>query len=223
MNVDPAATARALARQLLKRLPHPASVGVNAGRSAPAPELEQRVLDAAAYRFAQQGVSATTMSQLARDAGISREWLYRHYKNRNAVLAALALREIQLLLEGVAERAAAADDVVESAVEAFSYVVTFARSNPLLQRVAEDDPARLTAIVGDHADAVLEFAVEAVGTLLTTIDNVPLATAHLTAETLCRLALATIIAPGELRDPDALAVYVRSLVTALLAPTGERA
>ena len=163
------------------------------------------------------------MSQLARDAEISREWLYRHYKNRNAVLAALALREIQLLLEGVAERAVAADDVVESAVESFTYVVTFARGNPVLQRVVEDDPQRLARVVGDHADTVLEFAVEAVALMLTTVGEVAADRAHLTAETLCRLALATIIAPGELRDPEVMAAYVRSLVSALLAPVPKSA
>jgi AcrR family transcriptional regulator len=218
VNVDAAATARALARQLLRRLPLPGSVGASAGRSVPAPGLETRVLDAAAHRFAQQGVSATTMSQLARDAEISREWLYRHYRNRNAVLAALALREIQLVLEGVAERAAAADDVVDSAVEAFTYVVAYARGNPILQRVVTDDPERLAHLVGTHADRVLEFAVDAVATLLTTVGEVDPARAHLTAETLCRLALATIIVPGELGDPDAMALYVRSLTSALLAP-----
>jgi AcrR family transcriptional regulator len=217
VNVDAAATARALARQLLRHLPLPASVGEVAGRAVPAPGLEKRVLDAAARRFAGQGVSATTMSQLARDAEISREWLYRHYRNRNAVLAALALREIQQLLEEVAERAVAAGDVVESAVESFTYVVTFAREHPLLRRVVADDPQRLTTVVGDHADTVLEFAVDAVATLLAAVGDVTPDRAHLVAETLCRLALATIIAPGELRDPEVMADYVRSLVSALLA------
>ena len=220
MNVDPAATARALARQLLRHLPHPAALGIPAGRSVPAPGLEQRVLDAAASRFAAQGVSATTMSQLARDAEISREWLYRHYENRNAVLAALALREIQGLLEEVAERAAAADDVVESAVEAFTYVVAFARSHPVLMRVVEDDPGRIIRVAGDRGDTVLEFAVDTVATLLAAIGDVESAQAHLVGETLCRIALATIIAPGEMADPDVLAVYIRTLTGAILQPAG---
>jgi hypothetical protein len=96
--------------------------------------------------------------------------------------------------------------------------VTFARGNQLLQRVAADDPQRVAAIVTGRADVVLEFAVDAVATLLTTVGEVAPDRAHLTAETLCRLALATIIAPGELRDPEVMAGYVRSLVTALLVP-----
>jgi hypothetical protein len=39
---------------------------------------------------------------------------------------------------------------------------------------------------------------------------------RLIAETLVRLALATVIAPGALRAPDDLASYVRALTTALL-------
>jgi AcrR family transcriptional regulator len=165
VNVDAAATARALARQLLRHLPLPASVGEVAGRAVPAPGLEKRVLDAAARRSAEQGVSATTMSQLARDAEISREWLYRHYRNRNAVLAALALREIQELLEEVAERAVAAGDVVESAVESFTYVVTFAREHPLLRRGVADDLLRLGLVnrvvpQADLDDTVADWADE---------------------------------------------------------------
>lgn len=221
MKVDPAATAQALARQLLRRLPHPGSVSTGGSRTPAAPDLERKVLDAAAYRFAQQGVTATTMSQLAKDAGISREWLYRHYENRNAVLAALALREIHVLLHGIAERAAAAGDVVDSVVDAFTYAVSEVRDHPLLQRIVESEPQRLTGTATVHGDAVFEVAVDAVTALLMTIGEVAEARARLLGETLVRLALATVIAPGALRSPDDLAAYIRALTTALLTTSVE--
>jgi hypothetical protein len=132
------------------------------------------------------------------------------------VLAALALREIHVLLEGIAERAAARDDVVDSVVDAFTYAVGEVRDHPLLQRVVESEPQRLTATVAAHGDAVFRIAVDAVASLLMTIGELGEQRTRLIAETLVRLALATVIAPGALRAPDDLASYVRALTTALL-------
>ena len=53
------------------------------------PTSVDRILDAAHAAFAESGVGATTMTRIARDAGVSREWLYRQFANRDAVNAAL--------------------------------------------------------------------------------------------------------------------------------------
>jgi AcrR family transcriptional regulator len=46
---------------------------------AAAPTAVDRILDAAARRFAEVGVDGTTMSSIAAEAHLSREWLYRHF------------------------------------------------------------------------------------------------------------------------------------------------
>ena len=54
-----------------------------------------------------------------------------------------------------------------------------------------------------------------------TIGEVAETRARLLGETLVRLALATVIAPGALRSPEDLAAYVRTLTTALLTASVE--
>ncbi|MEX0693952.1 MAG: TetR/AcrR family transcriptional regulator [Rhodospirillales bacterium] len=70
------------------------------------------VLDAAAYRFRRQGYAATTMRDIATDAGMLAGSLYYHFPSKSALL--LAVHE-----EGV-RRIADAVDVAVSAVAADS-------------------------------------------------------------------------------------------------------
>jgi AcrR family transcriptional regulator len=59
----------------------------------PAGERRESILDAALVLFAGGGASAVTMEELARQAGVSKPVIYRHYPNTDAVLRALWTRE----------------------------------------------------------------------------------------------------------------------------------
>ena len=50
------------------------------------------ILEAAKGQFIQQGFARTRMEDIAKAAGLSRPLLYRHFKNKEAVLIELARR-----------------------------------------------------------------------------------------------------------------------------------
>jgi AcrR family transcriptional regulator len=54
------------------------------------------------------------MSSIAAEAGLSREWLYRHFPNRDAVVAGVAQRELRRFIDGLAIRATDHTDVVDA-------------------------------------------------------------------------------------------------------------
>jgi AcrR family transcriptional regulator len=71
-------------------------------------EIQAAILDAAAKCFAVRGITATSMGAIAREAGISRAWLYRNYASRDATCerwdddqAEKYVREIQRAIERV--------------------------------------------------------------------------------------------------------------------------
>jgi len=64
----------------------------------------ERILDAAAQLFAEQGVDAPGMDVVAREAGCSRATLYRYFPNRRALQVAFARREAVAITAEVAER-----------------------------------------------------------------------------------------------------------------------
>ncbi len=58
-------------------------------------EREQRILDAAAELFAHYGFDKTTVSDIARTAGISKGAIYLHFDSKDSLLEALVIRELQ--------------------------------------------------------------------------------------------------------------------------------
>lgn len=56
----------------------------------PAPERRQRILEAARRLILSQGARATTMEALAREAQIAKPTLYAYFRDKEAVLGALA-------------------------------------------------------------------------------------------------------------------------------------
>ncbi|MGN2640233.1 TetR/AcrR family transcriptional regulator [Nocardia takedensis] len=51
-----------------------------------------RLLDAAQKLLADKGIRATTVSEVAEEAGVSRAWLYRHFPDKSALLGAAIVK-----------------------------------------------------------------------------------------------------------------------------------
>ena len=58
-------------------------------------EREQRILDAAVGLFVHYGFDKTTVSDIAKQAGISKGAIYLHFDSKDALFEALLVREIQ--------------------------------------------------------------------------------------------------------------------------------
>jgi AcrR family transcriptional regulator len=208
-------TATGLARRLHKLVPVPLPSPIRARPSA-----HDKILDAALVRFAESGVGGTTMSQLARDAGISREWLYKHFPNRDAIAIAVSRREVERLIDGLAASAVGSEDVESSLTEAFAYAVEFLRAHALLQQVIRNEPAAFASLLHDQGDTVVATAVDVSVEYIQAISPIKRAQAVVIAETLVRLVIAITVAPYgrlDLDDPAELRTFGRSVVCGLLA------
>lgn len=65
----------------------------NSARQSNNPERGERILDAAYRLLMRFGYDKTTISDIAREAGVSKGAIYLHYKSREALFQALVLRE----------------------------------------------------------------------------------------------------------------------------------
>jgi AcrR family transcriptional regulator len=213
-------SAHGLARQLHRLLPFDHLLpGERRSSPDPGPSAEERILDAALIRFAESGVGPTTMSAIARDTGISREWLYRHFRNRDAVVIAVTTREVSRLIDGLAEQAELSGDLESIITEAFSYAIEFLSEHALLQQVLRHEPDILSSVLLDQSGSVLRTAVDVSVAYLMAIAPFDHDQAVTLAETLVRLVVAITLAPQgrlDLRDPDELRRFGRSVVSALL-------
>jgi len=81
--------------------------------------IEKLIRQAAKKRFSDYGYSKTTMSEIATDADMSVGNLYRHFKNKEALLLACLKHTIQSKLDAGIKAAEHCDSAVE-ALEAFA-------------------------------------------------------------------------------------------------------
>lgn len=65
-----------------------------------APERRQRILDAARYLILRQGLRATTMEGVAREAGVAKPTLYAYFPDKDAVFAAIVDELIADVVQG---------------------------------------------------------------------------------------------------------------------------
>ena len=107
------------------------------------------ILDVAADLIKQRGVRRVQLSEIARQAGVSRPTVYRRWSDVHAIVAALLTREIQAIQASVpldgADRGALVAAIVETAVRI--------RDDELLGGLLLSDP-----------DVLAEYTVQRLGT-----------------------------------------------------------
>ena len=112
---------------------------VSTGTAAPDPAgapVEQTILDAARDCVAEFGVRRTTLTEVARRAGVSRPTVYRRWSDSRALVAELLVRELrEIIAEAVPTGGLARDRLVTGVVTGAAEV----RSNPLFGKIFRTD------------------------------------------------------------------------------------
>jgi AcrR family transcriptional regulator len=116
-----------------------------------------------ARRAVQINATKITMAQVASGAGVAKATLYNHFRTREAVLSALLAEEVNVLVEGLADRPLAG---------ALSEAASSLSENPMLHALARLEPATLAALARvDPSAEGWRKAREAVTTLLGRADR----------------------------------------------------
>src|SRR3954470_7735063 len=121
---------------------------------------EDPVLDAARACVLAVGVRRTTVTDVARRAGVSRMTLYRRFPDVEAVLSALMTREFGRLVADAAARA----DGATTRERVVAMVVHGSRAlaeDPLFERLLDVDPELLLPYVTQRLGGMQKMAVAA--------------------------------------------------------------
>ena len=125
------------------------------------------VLDAARECVLAVGVRRTTMTDVARRAGVSRMTLYRRFPDLDAVLSALMTREFGRLIGRPAEGATTRERVVAMVVNGSRTLA----SDPLFVRLLDVDPELLLPYVTRRLGGMQRIAVAAAAEALAASDG----------------------------------------------------
>jgi AcrR family transcriptional regulator len=183
--------------------------------------LRERLLEAAADAFAEEGWRSLTMAKIADRAGVSRQTVYNEFGSKPQLAEQLVMRELETFLEVVRSRFAEHDELVPAVRAAVEGALVAAQRNALLRAVLEGDggEAELLPFIFQS----LELIDRATGFLLELVTGrfpaLPLdaASLRIALESVVRLVLSHISRPS--RSPretaDELALVIEAVLGGL--------
>lgn len=142
----------------------------------------ERILDAAFAALTAHGLGRMSLEDVAREAGLSRQTVYRYFGGKDALITACILREEEGFIARVAEAASAHEEVRPALEAAITTMLRAAREHPLLDRLLATEPEALLPFLTTGAGPVLSAARPLLEQLFTS--RLP----HLSAQTVRRVA-----------------------------------
>lgn len=131
---------------------------------SPQDPIADSLLDAAYDCIAAFGLRRLTLTDVARQAGVSRPTVYRRWRDIDTLVADLLTREMRAALLAVAEQAGPASGpggVRERLVREASGLLRVLREHPLLKRILQTEPEALVTYtfqrLGSSQRAALEL------------------------------------------------------------------
>ncbi|AZA09435.1 TetR/AcrR family transcriptional regulator [Corynebacterium pseudopelargi] len=109
-------------------------------------DIDSLLLNAGREAFIKNGIRATSMSAVARAAGVSRPTLYSRYRNIDLLTGDVLRHEYLTVLEGAFDRVTSPEQFIDQIV----YVADSLRSNEFITSVAQSDPDILHHFLFGH-------------------------------------------------------------------------
>jgi AcrR family transcriptional regulator len=175
-------------------------------------EVRERIVDAVDELVRSRGWEATRMADVAAAAGVSRQTVYNEFRNRDELVQAYVLREIEALVGSVENHVRAhADDARQALSGAFGLFLKLASDEPVVRIIVAD--AAPDEVIRLLTATALTVATTRVSALIVEVwRQVGATDAALLAESLVRLAISHALSPTT--DPDETA----DAVTRMLGP-----
>lgn len=177
-------------------------------------EAKQRLCEAALACIKRSQLEKTTMSDIAKEAGVARPTLYKHFKSKTEIFFA-AIDSVALnFAESVVDHAKQFATFEERVIETIVFVVTELPQHKNLSLVLDQECAAALRSRAFFDDATLIFSEMTAGPLIEVRPEITDQGIEI-SEIMSRFAISMILFPGRYtNDIDGL----RSLITRRLLP-----
>lgn len=198
-----------------------------AAEDAASKTVRDRLIDAAESCLRDKGIRATTVSEVAEAAGVSRGWLYRHFPDKVALLGAAIVRLNDAYWGEAHDTLAGVDGLVRQLTAG----ITLGRSaydspGALLMRLRRDEPEEFAACAGAGVQGLLPDLATFWRPYLEAAQDrgeIRVENMHEASEWLARTVLSVTTVPGDTLDPDdpeTLVSYLERYLMPSLRPAG---
>ena len=158
-------------------------------------DARDRICQAALECFLRLGIQRTTMTDIAREAGITRPTLYKHFKNKADVLFTSIDNEALQFALAVVAHARTFDALEERIVETIVYVVSEFPKSPTLSLVLRDEMGEQLRARAFSSEATLVFSQLTAEPLIELQPSLAKQGIEIT-EIMSRFAISMILFPG---------------------------
>lgn len=186
------------------------------------PDTTERILQAAFDRISDVGLSRTTVEDVARSAGLSRQTIYRYFPSKDHLILALVLREEEKFLDGIRAAFAASAGLERALRESILFCLGFAREHPLLDRLLASDPEILLPYLTTRGRPIIARAREALVEQIGTKAWVRADVVEEAVDAAVRVVISYVLAPPERAAEEVAGDLARILTLALTAKDGNR-
>jgi AcrR family transcriptional regulator len=189
----------------------------------PEDQTRARILDAAFSCAERYGLARTTMADVAREARMARQTLYRYFPNKHDLFFALVLREEERILAAVREAIAPHPELRPALEVAFLTGLRWLREHPLLDKVMASEPQELLPFLTVEANPVMALGMRLTEEVFSTrADGASPVLVHRAAETCARLFISYAIS-SPLDDAEEVAHTLAELLcSGLQKPSGRK-
>jgi AcrR family transcriptional regulator len=181
-------------------------------------DTRSRILDAALVVIARDGLTQLSLEDVAREAGVSRQTVYRHMGSREGLVSETILREEESYLARL-EAAMHPHQAFEAALRAgILEALRLAREHPLLDRSLSREPEALLPFLSSGEGPVLPAARQVVARLLRTraahLDEPTIAMA---SDAITRMMISYAISPAQ-EPPEEVATRLARIIAHGISP-----
>jgi AcrR family transcriptional regulator len=143
-------------------------------RSERAERTRQRILDAAGHCFAANGYAKTTVEEIAIQAGVSKALVYHHFRGKEQILEAVLERTLDDWDAAIhTANWPEGKSVLQGLAEMHRATLQYARGNPLVRALFQNDPLVLLDMSGSAAvrSSLEGFRAQLVETIRTGVES----------------------------------------------------
>jgi AcrR family transcriptional regulator len=117
-------------------------------------------MDAAEACFDKYGIAKTTMDDIAKEAGVSRPTVYRHFSDRDTLILAVVIRRSRQLIDRAQKFIRKQGSFEEQLVEGLIFLVDKGRKDPFVRLLVSPEHMDLANQILGASDAAVDLAYE---------------------------------------------------------------
>jgi AcrR family transcriptional regulator len=156
------------------------------------------ILDAAVAEMTRVGLRKLSLVEVARVAGVSRQTVYRYFRDRDELIAAVVSRDVDATLAATRAAVDGVADLRQALCAGIATVLRSSRQHPVLDALLATEPDLVVSFLSSPRSPVLRVARPVLEELVATrLPTVPVGRMRIFADVVARILVSYSVMPPD--------------------------